>query len=153
MRELFRAHTEQPDQPLRAMIATAVPDLDTEAAPRYFLLPSWYRWQDGRWINQDNGCPLRLKDARWWWIGEDQLLARLPAPCPHCGADHTELQTIETDAGNWAVSCEVCGAVGPSDWDEARAIALWGGAARRALQPTLEPTRDVTRAAIRETST
>ena len=54
-------------------------------------------------------------------------------PCPFCGATHEQLRTIEIDAGNWAVVCDVCEAIGPSDAEPARAVALWGGAAREAL--------------------
>lgn len=146
MRDLFRPHTEQPTEPTGAIIAVPVRDLHTEDRPRFYLLPDLYHWQRGQWVTNVGDKP--LTHDRYWWVEEARLLAWLenlceaelqppvehPAPCPHCGADHDELGLIEIDAGNWAVTCDVCGAIGPSDTEEPRAIALWGGAARRALE-------------------
>lgn len=53
--------------------------------------------------------------------------------CPFCGADGNELKLIEIDAANWAVSCDCCQAVGPSDMDPASAAQMWNGAAIKAL--------------------
>lgn len=57
-----------------------------------------------------------------------------PAPCPFCGATHEQLRSVEVAAGNWAVCCDVCEGIGPTDTDPLRASQLWGGAARRALE-------------------
>lgn len=63
----------------------------------------------------------------------------ITAPCPFCGSTHEQHITIEIDAGNWAVTCEVCEGIGPSDTDPASAVALWGGAAKARFAPAARP--------------
>lgn len=53
--------------------------------------------------------------------------------CPFCGAAEDDLHIIEIDSAQWAVDCKSCGAVGPNDWDQARAAQLWNGSALHAL--------------------
>lgn len=62
--------------------------------------------------------------------------SKRPAPtlsCPFCGAHSEDLVILEIDAGNHAVTCESCHAIGPQDIDQENAIALWNGAALHAL--------------------
>lgn len=61
------------------------------------------------------------------------------APCPFCRSTHEQHRTIEIDTSNWAVVCDVCEAIGPSDTDPARAVAMWGGALGAALNAGLSP--------------
>lgn len=52
--------------------------------------------------------------------------------CPFCGALESDLQLLDLGdvlAGGHAVTCDCCGAIGPSDYRPAAARALWNGAA------------------------
>jgi len=56
--------------------------------------------------------------------------------CPFCGADGEDLVMLEIDAAQYAVTCDCCAGIGPSDALRDRAVMLWNGSALRALGRT-----------------
>lgn len=55
--------------------------------------------------------------------------------CPFCGASGDDLHVIEIDTAQWAVTCNCCEAIGPSDSREGVAVEMWNGAAVNAIAP------------------
>lgn len=110
---IFRPHTEQPADPVGAIIAVKDPGFPHAPAdePRHFLLPELYHWQHGQFVTVDGGRPLDVvRYPVFWWAREDDMLTELEHPealTPHSAADVfrafqalDEIATIRVNAGS-----------------------------------------------------